>query len=507
MFNFKRHIVFWCTLVVAAQCLAQNNSADSLLSLIKTSSDDTIKISRLFNISNLFADVGNHDSALFFAKKALTLAELMHKKAITPLELKAYHKRIGFSKSAIGLIHYYKGDYLEAMKFYKEALEIFNTYNMNAKKASVLGNMGLVFMYGGDYPKALDYYLQGLKIDEEIKDKSGMAKRLGNIGIVYEQQGDFTKAIEYYEKALRLAYELNDKARIATQFGNIGNVYNELNNKKLALENYQKALKIAEEIKDKKRITVQLINIGLIFLLDNNNTTAIEYYRKALRLAWETGDKNRMAILFGNIGLAQISLNKFSEAHDNIIKAIAMSDALGLNDYKKEFYGYLSTLYEKSTLSLPDTSGKKFLSNEQMRLLSKYYYIKYIALRDTLMGTERQKDIVRKQLNFEFDKKQREDELIREKERAIAKQEAQKKNIILLATISGLFLLFVFSGFVVYSLRKTKKQKKIIELQKQFVDEKQKEILDSIRYAKRIQQSLLTSEKYIDKNLKRLNKT
>jgi len=37
--------------------------------------------------------------------------------------------------------------------------------------------------------------------------------------------------------------------------------------------------------------------------------------------------------------------------------------------------------------------------------------------------------------------------------------------------------------------------------------EKQKDILDSIRYAKRIQQSLLPNEKYLDKNLKRLTKS
>lgn len=37
-------------------------------------------------------------------------------------------------------------------------------------------------------------------------------------------------------------------------------------------------------------------------------------------------------------------------------------------------------------------------------------------------------------------------------------------------------------------------------------EEKQKEILDSIHYAKRIQQSLLPNEKYISKNLYRLNK-
>jgi hypothetical protein len=54
--------------------------------------------------------------------------------------------------------------------------------------------------------------------------------------------------------------------------------------------------------------------------------------------------------------------------------------------------------------------------------------------------------------------------------------------------------------------RITQKQKLVIEEQKQIVDEKQKEIIDSINYAKRIQQAQLPTEKYINKNLSKLNK-
>jgi hypothetical protein len=54
-------------------------------------------------------------------------------------------------------------------------------------------------------------------------------------------------------------------------------------------------------------------------------------------------------------------------------------------------------------------------------------------------------------------------------------------------------------------------QKKVIEEQKQLVDEaykklheKNREMIDSINYAKRIQEALLTSERYIEKALSRL---
>lgn len=54
--------------------------------------------------------------------------------------------------------------------------------------------------------------------------------------------------------------------------------------------------------------------------------------------------------------------------------------------------------------------------------------------------------------------------------------------------------------------KQLEEQKKEIEHKKQLVEEKQKEILDSILYARRIQRSLLASEKYIEKNLSRLMK-
>ncbi|HTL83008.1 MAG TPA: 7TM-DISM domain-containing protein [Bacteroidia bacterium] len=49
-------------------------------------------------------------------------------------------------------------------------------------------------------------------------------------------------------------------------------------------------------------------------------------------------------------------------------------------------------------------------------------------------------------------------------------------------------------------------QKQQVEKQKEILEEKNKEILDSIHYAKRIQDSLLPSEKYIDRKLKELDR-
>ena len=51
------------------------------------------------------------------------------------------------------------------------------------------------------------------------------------------------------------------------------------------------------------------------------------------------------------------------------------------------------------------------------------------------------------------------------------------------------------------SFLQNKKKNKLIKEQKHLVEEKQREIIDSIRYAQRIQKAFMPSEKYLEKNL------
>jgi hypothetical protein len=125
-------------------------------------------------------------------------------------------------------------------------------------------------------------------------------------------------------------------------------------------------------------------------------------------------------------------------------------------------------------------------------------------------------------MTFDFEKKEAvaaaEHKKELENQQTLAEEKNHKQKIILSFVIGSLLLVLLFAGSVFRSLRITKSQKNtieaqknIVELQKQkveeqklLVEEKQKEIIDSITYARRIQQSLLPSQKYIDKNMKRL---
>ena len=113
---------------------------------------------------------------------------------------------------------------------------------------------------------------------------------------------------------------------------------------------------------------------------------------------------------------------------------------------------------------------------------------------------------LKKQMLYDFEKKENATKAIQEQKDLIALEELQRQRIVRNSFIGG-FLLALFLAIVILrSYRQKRKANIEISAQKHIIEEKQKEILDSIRYAKRIQTALITNEKYIDKNLNRLKK-
>ena len=143
------------------------------------------------------------------------------------------------------------------------------------------------------------------------------------------------------------------------------------------------------------------------------------------------------------------------------------------------------------------------------------FYELYIQYRDTLLSENSKKAGIRSQYKYEYEKRSAADsvknsEAQKVKDAQLQAQNAQIKNekFQRYALIGGLGVVVLGLGFVINRFRITQKQKKIIEQQKIKVDEafsklheKNKEVMDSIRYAKRIQTALLTSERYIDRKL------
>ena len=271
----------------------------------------------------------------------------------------------------------------------------------------------------------------------------------------------------------------------ANAMNNLGYVYGKKGNVAQQALFYQQSLKICEEIGDKKGIASSHNNLGYIYQEQGDIAKAVHYYTKSLQVREEIGDKKGIASSHNNLAAVYQLSSDYKKAKEYALKSYQLSKKLG---NPKEIYASAKVLY------------KTHLSENNYKEALKYYE-EYITMRDSLRNTETEKAVLKQQMEYEFEKEQVVQQTEYNKNLEIADERAQKQRFISYSAVAGLVLVIAFLVFVFNRLHITRKQKQQIETQKQQVEEahhlleeKNKEVMDSIHYAQRIQQALLKNE-------------
>jgi serine phosphatase RsbU (regulator of sigma subunit) len=490
--NFRNVIFLACLSVFFTgntESFGQQN-IDSLFSLLKTAKHDTIKI-------KLRAELGEEIPVLRISywDSIRVDAEKWNLK-----------KTIAQAINNIGFMYDDQGDLAKALDYYRAGLAVREEIGDNHGIAESLNNIAIGFEKQGDIPHALEYQFRGLKMQEEIGDKRGISLSLNNIAYIYECQDDVPKALEYYQKSLTIGEEQNFKDRIATELNNIGLVYriealginkpglvrsDSLLNK--SLENFERALSIFLERKDNQGISTIYQNMGMIYRDKNDYSRAMEYFNKSLSFLGKADIKRGMTSLLAAIEGLYLDKNDYGRALSYGQRALKLANELG---YPKDISisaSMLSDVYQATN---------KWHDAFKMQKL-------YFLMRDSINNETTRKASLKKQFQYEYEKKEVLLKADQEKERAVNVERSRKQKIVIWSIIAGLILVLVFAALIYRSLRVTRKQKKVIEvknreteIQKKIIEEKNKDITDSINYARRIQQAKLPDKQEIYLSLK-----
>jgi serine phosphatase RsbU (regulator of sigma subunit) len=358
-----------------------------------------------------------------------------------------------------------------------------------------LNSIGIILEKQGNYAKAIEYYTQGLKLEEESENLPGIASSLINIGNIYDNQHSYKKALEYYTKSLEIEDELNNKAGIAKCLFNIGDTYADMGDFNKALEYHERSLKIKMELDDKSGIANSISLIGNIYLNQGDYKKAIEYNNKSLKISREIGYKSGIVHALQSLGQCYFEQGEFSKAINLSQQSLILARDIGIaNETKKVAY----TLYES------------YKHNARYRDALEMHEL-YILTRDSLESQENQKEVIKQEYKYAYEKqaladsiKNAEKQKVRDAEltaqKAISKQRKQQSYFL----YGGLLIAVLFGAFIFNRLKLTRKQKGIIEDQKEQVDaafntleEKNIQITDSINYARRIQSAILPPDKLV----------
>jgi serine phosphatase RsbU (regulator of sigma subunit) len=440
-------------------CFSQQSEIDSLLLTLKDAKEDTNKVNSLNDLAYALRNRTEPDSCIALSMRALSLAEKLK-------------WDIGIAKVYGNLAWFYglKSDNASSLKYYFKELETWNELGNGAaaekkihfelQTARTLAGIGSIYLDQREFQKALDHYSKAVEIEERHHDKNALAVHYGYLGNLYREQKDHPRALIYYNKALKYCVETGRKNVASFWLYNIGSIYR-------------------EQALEKKYTRSER---------DSLQRNALTCFFKALAITEELINKRLQTGILGEMGELYSSMGNFSEAEKHFKESLAIAQEIKILDNIQSSEKLLSEFY--------GTIGKTDLAFEHYKL--------YVKAKDSLKSEENAKEQVRIETKYEQDKKDKEQELIEKAKEQQHLAEVKQQRTIINSVSGGLLLMFALTFIIFNSYRQKQRaniiiteQKTEVERSKFIIEEKNRDITDSINYAKRIQQAKLPKKEDI----------
>jgi serine phosphatase RsbU (regulator of sigma subunit) len=471
-----------------------NASIDSLEKRLKQNISDSEKISLYNQLSSHYLRIDTLKS-YDYAIKAIKIAEISKDDK-------------GYLVSNESLARYFteQGRYSQAKSL---LLALADQYGLSIYKkevAAVYISLGNVYDITSDFENALKYYLKAEKEYNELNEERGAGLAQMGIANVYNTTNFHQDAKGYYRKSYKNLIA-TDEQYASWSLNNMAISMMELGENDSALYYFEISLNIKLKLNDSYGASYTYTDLGTLYAKLNNSVKAIENYKKALDIkkGLEGINPETIGSTHNKIGAEYLKLGDVQNGKLHLEEGVYYSKKSGSLQYLTESYHYLSKAYYQE-------------GNYKMA----YDFIeKYSQLSDSLNAMRNSETLSELQIKYETEQKEKDIMLLNnsvqlQKNELELKQlqtdDANRKTQLMSFLLLGSVLFIILISGLGITLYKSNKNKKAvnsilektnteIRQQKHIIEEKQKEILDSIIYAKRIQDAILPSNKVIKAQL------
>ncbi len=448
-------------------CYLKNYSAtiDSLLLQLKKTTD-TANINTLVRLADQYMYKGKMEDA----QKCLIEAGEKNAK----IKNRSCEVFIALKNA---LFHYKKSEFRLSYELCEEILLATVELGDKNKIAECKTYMGMNSGRLGDFKKALNFYQEAQPLLEATNNIPGQMRIYSNIAGVYFDQLDYKMAIVYFQKTLDLAVKTNDKKIIGQSFNNLGSAIQNSGDSKQAKEYYLKAAEINLAAENKNNLAYNYMNLASCELEEGDAEKAREYNEKALKIFTNFNDPYSIVGCLCVEGDIYIKEKKIAKAVEVFEQALKLAEKIRSPLLLERTYRDLANVYD--------------LAGDYKK--SVIFHKRHMRTKDSIVNDEIRQEVTKKQLYYEFDKKHLSDSLEYQAKQKYLQQEVEnnarraslQRNISIISLVS--LLLVGALAFLIYrGLKKNKLANKMIAI-------KNKEILDSFYYAKKIQLALLPS--------------
>ena len=302
------------------------------------------------------------------------------------------------------------GEELHALDAWAKAMDAYGRAGEEAGLVRVQINTAILHMERGRFLEALDLLMDARRRSDRIGNERLSATVHANLGAIHKDLRDAEQARRYLEQGLDAFRAMGDSASQIPLLGNLSDVFEQLGDTARALATLQECLRMAEAVGHAQWVALASSNLGLIVQVGDPRS-ALAYHERALEFFEETGDPVGRASVRTHMARAWLALGDARRAEQLVREAYDLAFEAGANrqayDAAEVLYGILR--------NKGDQAGA-------LRMLERY-----VALRDSVVGEDQRRELLRQQFTYDFEKK--EALLVAEqgKKEALAKAELQRR--------------------------------------------------------------------------------
>ncbi len=380
---------------------------------------------------------------------------------------------------------YYDSDYVRSVQYYFKALAYVGTDSVML--ARLYHNIGWVYTDLKNYDKGIEFGEKALLVAQQ--SNGDVTHKLQGLVYIYKTAKQFTKALDYQNKLLASD---TDNVQAAFNYYRKISIYADMKQYDSALYYGEKGLYYGRKPGDARNL-MMLLDVQLTSCIQGKRMQHFDEYLKqyeALLVQYNKPyDANAIYALAGEYYLTQ---KEYATSKFYLEKAKQLQEQYNLVGVEQTYLN-LALWHETK--------------NEHS--LAYAYLEKYVCIQDSVLeqereNTQRTMDNYSKIYDLENTLTQSETE-IQSKTKLLEKEKAQKY-MVLAGLVFVILVAVFFFKLIVDRKKMTKKlikNSRVIELKNELLSTRNKEVHDSISYAKYLQNAILPSRKLIKEQLKR----
>ncbi len=244
-------------------------------------------------------------------------------------------------------------DYEQAGTFFHRAIELARTLDDPKLEAHSLNRMGNWHLNIEQPLEALRYHREALTIFEKLQDQQGIAETLDLLGMTSYLGGDLVQGTTYYEQAIALFHKLDDRHGLTSSLATLtlrgptfqtDTMVSASTNLAEVIQDTEKALKIAHEIDQRSAEVYALFQLALCLGSQGEYGRALTIVQQSLYIAEEIEHRQWQTAAHTVLGGIYSSLLAYQQAREHFEQALALAREIGSLFWTRIATGYLASV-------------------------------------------------------------------------------------------------------------------------------------------------------------------